>query len=199
MSSNHLLIAACRSAISVTQVDVVITCFTTISPIYPHANMRYQVPLADIYGPEFIAMRRLISPSPPLIFWISVNFSCFVAANMRRYGKCSSLQVLVFFLSIGKVVVAAKNPPPTVPAEPEGVKTITSPSGVKIRYKEPGNDGVCETTPGVNSYSGYVDLNEDSHMFFWLFEARHDPANAPITLFLNGGPGSDSAIGLFQG
>ncbi|KKZ63829.1 carboxypeptidase D [[Emmonsia] crescens] len=116
---------------------------------------------------------------------------------MRRYGKFPSLQELVFFLSIGRAVVAAQNLPPTVSAETEGVKTIMSPSGVKIRYKEPGNDGVCETTPGVNSYSGYVDLIEDSHMFFWSFEARHDPANAPVTLFINGGLGSDSAIGFW--
>ncbi|KAI2625042.1 peptidase [Hypoxylon sp. NC1633] len=85
-----------------------------------------------------------------------------------------------------------------VPAEPSDVKTITSPSGVTIRYKEPGLEGVCETTPGVNSYSGYVDLDNNTHMFFWFFEARHNPDQAPLTLWLNGGPGSDSMIGLFE-
>jgi hypothetical protein len=59
-----------------------------------------------------------------------------------------------------------------VPGEPTGVKTITSPNNVTIRYKEPGKEGVCETTPGVNSYSGYVDLDDQTHMFFWFFEAR---------------------------
>jgi hypothetical protein len=39
-----------------------------------------------------------------------------------------------------------------LPADAEGVKTITTPTGVKIRYKEPGKDGVCETTEGVKSY-----------------------------------------------
>lgn len=85
------------------------------------------------------------------------------------------------------------------PANATGVTTITSPGGATIRYKEPGKDGVCETTTGVNSYSGYVDLDANTHMFFWFFEARHDPAGAPLTLWLNGGPGSDSMIGLFQG
>ncbi|KAL8645942.1 MAG: hypothetical protein Q9210_006426 [Variospora velana] len=88
--------------------------------------------------------------------------------------------------------------PRQLPADPQNVRTITSPSGVTIRYKEPGLEGVCETTPGVNSYSGYVDLAPDAHTFFWFFEARNDPANAPLTLWLNGGPGSDSLIGLFQ-
>ncbi|KAI1399041.1 peptidase [Hypoxylon fuscum] len=85
-----------------------------------------------------------------------------------------------------------------VPAEPTDVKTITSPGGATIRYKEPELEGVCETTPGVNSYSGYVDLDDDTHMFFWFFEARHNPDEAPLTLWLNGGPGSDSLIGLFE-
>ncbi|KAL8737280.1 MAG: hypothetical protein Q9181_001834 [Wetmoreana brouardii] len=88
--------------------------------------------------------------------------------------------------------------PRQLPADPVGVTTITSPSGVQIRYKQPGLEGVCETTPGVNSYSGYVDLAPDAHTFFWFFEARHNPAEAPLTLWLNGGPGSDSLIGLFQ-
>ncbi|KAK4575020.1 hypothetical protein LTR86_000870 [Recurvomyces mirabilis] len=85
-----------------------------------------------------------------------------------------------------------------VPAEPTGVTTISSPDGATIRYKQPGKDGVCETTPGVNSYSGYISLNETTNMFFWFFEARENAATAPLTLWLNGGPGSDSLIGLFQ-
>ncbi|KAF7938046.1 hypothetical protein EAE99_001718 [Botrytis elliptica] len=85
-----------------------------------------------------------------------------------------------------------------VPANATGVKTLVTPQNITIRYKEPGKEGVCETTPGVNSYSGYIDLDANSHTFFWFFEARNDPANAPVTLWLNGGPGSDSMIGLFQ-
>ncbi|TKA64280.1 hypothetical protein B0A49_06174 [Cryomyces minteri] len=85
-----------------------------------------------------------------------------------------------------------------IPANATDVTAITSPSGVTLRYKQPGKAGVCETTPGVNSYSGYIDLAPNAHTFFWFFESRSDPANDPITLWLNGGPGSDSLIGLFQ-
>jgi carboxypeptidase D len=109
---------------------------------------------------------------------------------------CSPL-LAAFIVSIG--AQAAKLRPRQLPPDPTGVKTLITPSNVTIRYKNPGTEGICETTPGVNSYAGYIDLAPDAHTFFWFFEARHDPANAPVTLWLNGGPGSDSLIGLFQG
>ncbi|KAL8760184.1 MAG: hypothetical protein Q9199_000206 [Rusavskia elegans] len=109
-----------------------------------------------------------------------------------------ALLALSLYSPLSSVIALPQFDPRQLPAEPVGVTTITSPTGVTIRYKQPGLEGVCETTPGVNSYSGYVDLAPDAHTFFWFFEARNNPAEAPLTLWLNGGPGSDSLIGLFQ-
>ncbi|KAI0708404.1 alpha/beta-hydrolase [Earliella scabrosa] len=66
----------------------------------------------------------------------------------------------------------------------------------KLRYIR--NSGVCETTPGVNQMSGYIDVGTNMSMWFWFFEARESPETAPFTLWLNGGPGCSSMIGLFQ-
>lgn len=45
-----------------------------------------------------------------------------------------------------------------LPKEINDYKNATAPNNVTIRYKNP---GICETTPGVESYSGYVDLTPD--------------------------------------
>ncbi|KAI6845222.1 Carboxypeptidase S1 [Hortaea werneckii] len=94
------------------------------------------------------------------------------------------------------------------PPEPEGIKVLRSKfdNNVTISYKE---TDICETTPGVHSYAGYVSLPPGSltdlgeandypiNTFFWFFEARKDPLNAPLSIWMNGGPGSSSMLGLF--
>lgn len=60
------------------------------------------------------------------------------------------------------------------------------------------DSGICETTPGVTTYSGYLSVGTNMSMFFWFFEARNNASSAPLALWLNGGPGCSSMIGLFQ-
>ena len=57
---------------------------------------------------------------------------------------------------------------------------------------------ICETTLGVKSYSGYVTLPQsqltpfEQNLFWIFFEARNSPQTAPLTLWLQGGPGLPS-------
>lgn len=89
----------------------------------------------------------------------------------------------------------------SVPATPERLTIINSTvqQGVYLSYKE---TTICETTAGVKSYAGYIHLppnalegqNYPVHTFFWFFESRKDPANSPLSVWLQGGPGSPTVV-----
>ncbi|KAI5919445.1 carboxypeptidase C [Camillea tinctor] len=97
------------------------------------------------------------------------------------------------------------------PPKPEGLTVLKSKfhENVTISFKEP---RICETTRGVKSYSGYVHLppgflddgpggeaqDYPINTFFWFFEARKSPETAPLAIWLNGGPGGSSMIGLLE-
>ncbi|KAJ7223859.1 serine carboxypeptidase [Mycena haematopus] len=93
----------------------------------------------------------------------------------------------------GAIGGVATTKAPTVEAEISQSSTTTP---GKLRLVE--NSGVCETTPGVFQASGYGDISSNKSIFFWYFQARNNPATAPLSLWFNGGPGSSSMIGLFQ-
>ncbi|PSR90293.1 Alpha/Beta hydrolase protein [Coniella lustricola] len=68
--------------------------------------------------------------------------------------------------------------------------------GGSLSYKE---TEICDTTPGVKSYSGHVTVPVDNtynaSIFFWYFESRNDARNAPTTIWMPGGPGASFLAG----
>lgn len=65
-------------------------------------------------------------------------------------------------------------------------------TGAKLEFVK--NSGICETTPGVNQYSGYLSVGTNMNMWFWFFEARTNATTAPLATWFNGGPGCSSMV-----
>ncbi|KAG9247648.1 carboxypeptidase-like protein S1 [Calycina marina] len=121
--------------------------------------------------------------------------------------------VLGFFVTYHLFVrrlLGAVGATPGFPPTPKGATTF------KSKYHEEITIAYKETTPGVKRYSGYVHLPPglSSNVFgaeqfsplntsyqsqtqiFLVFEARKDPHNAPLSIWLDGGPGSSLMYGL---
>ncbi|KAK0193168.1 Alpha/Beta hydrolase protein [Armillaria mellea] len=54
----------------------------------------------------------------------------------------------------------------------------------------------CDGT--VQTYTGYIDILQTRHLFFYFFESRTDPDKDDIVFWTNGGPGCSSSTGLFM-
>ncbi|CAD6443924.1 4be9c331-3a30-49d4-bdac-116fd0d5d68c [Sclerotinia trifoliorum] len=98
------------------------------------------------------------------------------------------------FISVLLPITFAQYPPIS------NLTRITSPvdGNITISYKTPPT-GTCQTVfDSQEQYTGWVNIpgSYATNTFFWFISAR-DPTDQ-LTIWLNGGPGSSSMIGLFN-
>ena len=86
------------------------------------------------------------------------------------------------------------------PPSQQGLTTVRSPvdGNITISYKTPPN-GTCTTAFNTQQqFTGWVHIpgKYPTNTFFWFIGARQQTSQ--LTVWLNGGPGSSSMLGLFN-
>lgn len=106
---------------------------------------------------------------------------------------------------VGSTLAVAVAPPHQIPlsdtsfsgaAEFTTYQSDVSPHH-SIRIKRQ-NATLCDTP--VDQYTGWLDVGH-KHLFFWYFASENaapQPDSAPLALWMTGGPGGSSMLGLFQ-
>ncbi|CAE7178813.1 Carboxypeptidase [Pyrenophora teres f. teres] len=113
--------------------------------------------------------------------------------------------IVLAFALLARLSIAQQYPLPVT--YNTTIKSSVNPR-ITISYKQPDTDTCSTAFDTQKQYTGYVTLppftlepfqqNYTINTFFWFFEARENPETAPLTIWLNGGPGQSSMDGLFE-
>lgn len=78
----------------------------------------------------------------------------------------------------------------------EGFQIFTSKHSPQHSIRIKKQDGsICDAHSA--RYTGWLDIGP-KHLFFWYFESQNDPENDPLTLWMTGGPGYSSMLGMLE-
>lgn len=131
------------------------------------------------------------------------NLSSFFTNPRRGVGTAVSLCVAA--------VLAACNAPQPSPAKTEDTTDVALKVGASSTELTPHEAYYIEKLPGLsfepnfNQYAGLLsaDRASDTRLFFWLVESQEESEESeesvdkPLVVWLNGGAGCSSLVGLF--
>ncbi|KJZ72066.1 hypothetical protein HIM_08521 [Hirsutella minnesotensis 3608] len=66
------------------------------------------------------------------------------------------------------------------------------------RFSKKKQDNRTCPTYGESQWTGTINVSKGHDLFYWFFESRSDPENDPIIIWMNGGPGASSTLGLLD-
>lgn len=85
------------------------------------------------------------------------------------------------------------------------LKNIAATAIIASAIAKPAEDQFTELPNGdstismtTESYSGYINATDTKQLHYVFVESKNDPANSPVLIWFNGGPGCSSMLGFMQ-
>ncbi|KAI8838025.1 Alpha/Beta hydrolase protein [Chytriomyces cf. hyalinus JEL632] len=105
------------------------------------------------------------------------------------------IQVLVSLLVGGVAALATKQQPIVGQGQRVNKLTLADHAAYTVHLHSSNENDWCPDT--ADRFTGYFET-PNGFFFFYFFESRSEPEKDPLILWINGGPGCSSALGLFM-
>lgn len=162
------------------------------------------------YPESHVKSLKALSKGMAATWWrMLVAPPCPQLLRYRRPVNIMSRRAIVLVAVLATVLAAASAMPRGLFERegrfgaPDASEASTDPLILTNYLHDPATAHKLSEVEGVGtapSYSGFFTVNATygSNMFFWYFPAQNKDPNAPLIMFLQGGPGASSMFGLFS-